>query len=249
MSKHLLCIKSMEAKSGVRIEALQCVCYFLQELLDSNHMQLSCHASLWYVNESIMALAWLIFFFSFLTITWISFLFTDYGLRYTSHPICREISLATQRDASLNHAAKVRWCESKADKLTIWAALLYENTVSVHHFMSRYWMGKACPWHCWHRGVFSGILCRRRGNPEVHFLKQYGVWQSYCCINFTKKYLFHFAVLVSKYSLAATAIASLAFCVPLTRSSSAVLSLGLCLGAAERNFSVPETHRVLHQGP
>lgn len=65
MSKHLLCVKITETKSGVRIKALQCVCYFLQELLDSNHMQLSCHASLWYVNKSIMVLACLIDFFPF----------------------------------------------------------------------------------------------------------------------------------------------------------------------------------------
>lgn len=87
MSKHLLCVKITETKSGVRIKALQCVCYFLQELLDSNHMQLSCHESLWYVNKSIMVLAclldWFFSFFSFFTITWMSFPFTAYRLRYT----------------------------------------------------------------------------------------------------------------------------------------------------------------------
>lgn len=77
------------------------------------------------------------------------------------------------------------------------------------------------------------------GNPEVCFLKQYGMWQTYCSINFTKKYLFHFAVPVSKYSFGAIAVASLAFCVPLAGKSSTVVSLGLCLEAAERHLSVP----------
>lgn len=93
---------------------------------------------------------------------------------------------------------------------------------------------------------FLASIAGDGGNPEVCFLKQSGMWQGYCSINFTKKYLFHFAGLISKYSFGAIAIASLAFCVPLTWNSSTVSSLGLCLGAAERNplsASVPETLR------
>ena len=101
---------------------------------------------------------------------------------------------------------------------------------------------KPVPGTAEHREVFSGIYCGGT-NPEVRFLKQYGMWQSYCSINFTKTYLFHFAVLVSKNSFGAIAIASLAFCEPLTQNSSAVVSLGLYLGATERNLSVPRCQR------
>lgn len=46
-----------------------------------------------------------------------------------------------------------------------------------------------------------------------------------------------------------TAIASLAFCAPLTRNSGAVGSRGLCLGAAEGNPSVPQGQRPVGSVP
>lgn len=109
-----------------------------------------------------------------------------------------------------------------------------------------------------HRKPVPGRLCwRQRGifwHPfwGVETLRSIFwnniVCDSYCSINCTKViavlsslsfFFFHFAILVSKYSFAAIAMAYSTFCVPLKWNSSAMVSLGPCLGAAESNHSVP----------
>lgn len=114
----------------------------------------------------------------------------------------------------------MRRCETKTGNLPILSAFLYENSHSAWN-----WMGTVWSWYCWMQsGAFWHLFQRldtlRPGSWSP-------VWLSYCSINFTEKYLFHFGVLVSKYSFGALAITSLTFYMSLTRNWSFVASPGL----------------------
>lgn len=138
---------------------------------------------------------------------------------------------------TLSHAATVRCCETEAGDLTTWV-FSFMKTLCKSLSLWTGWV-KPVPVTAKHGGEGVGVHCRgdKHWGPVLE-ARQY----CYCSTNLPRKHWLRFAIVVGKCRFGPVAISSSALSVTIIGNSSAVRSLGLCLGAGE---SVPPTSGAL----